>query len=372
MEMKKMLTIIFAIIGIVLGAMAIALLVVLILSPGKLPPLKDEQGKVIAGSISDKVFVEIGGVRQGMFIRSENPENPVILYVHGGPGEPALQFISALEKSERLEKYFTVCYWDQRGAGMSYSKSIDPSSINIDRMTDDAHEVTEYLKARFGKEKIYIVGQSWGTYLGVKTIEKYPGNYLAYIGVGQAADTMESERLSYAYMMKRAKEINDTEVIERLSKYDMDSFPWPDEGLKWFEYLAKARTNSLEKYGIGRLHRGVSFKDILQSFFQFKGYTLGEKINWFIGEDLSMVHLFPIVLNDNLFETSVNFEVPFYIIHGDYDYMTSQVIARKYMDAVSAPKKEYYAFPGSAHSPNMEEPEEFCRVVREIAAENPR
>jgi len=90
-----------------------------ITSPGKLPQFKDVQGNSIPVSMSEKVWVEVNGISQGMFIRGENPQNPVILYLHGGPGTPMLQFISYLEESERLEKYFTVCYWDQRGAGMT-------------------------------------------------------------------------------------------------------------------------------------------------------------------------------------------------------------------------------------------------------------
>jgi predicted alpha/beta-fold hydrolase len=155
----------------------IGVLIIFANSAGKLPLLKDEQGNVIPGSISEKAWIEVSGIKQGMFIRGENPQNPVILYVHGGPGTPMLQFISALEKrvkSERLEKYFTVCYWDQRGAGMTYSKSTDPATMTVEQMVEDTREVTEYLKSRFGQDKIYLLGHSWGSYLGVKTVEKYP------------------------------------------------------------------------------------------------------------------------------------------------------------------------------------------------------
>ncbi|WP_052297704.1 alpha/beta fold hydrolase [Leadbettera azotonutricia] len=113
----------------IIGILFAGVLLILITSPGKLPQLKDAQGNVIQGSISEKALIEVNGIRQGMFIRGENPQNPVILYLHGGPGTPMLQFISYLEKSEHLEKYFTVCYWDQRGAGMTYSKSTDPSTM---------------------------------------------------------------------------------------------------------------------------------------------------------------------------------------------------------------------------------------------------
>ncbi|MGL6199326.1 MAG: alpha/beta fold hydrolase [Lachnospiraceae bacterium] len=329
-------------------------------------PLKDVKGNMIQGSISEKVWVEVNGIRQGMFIRGENFQNPIVLYLHGGPGTPLFQFISYLEKSERLEKYFTVCYWDQRGAGMTYTKSTDPSTMTVAQMVEDTREVTAYLKSRFGQDKIYLLGHSWGSYLGAKTIEKYPENYLAYISIGQVSNQRESERLALNYMLNHAKDINDKDVIDKLEKYDpyADNFPQTD-------YLVKVRTEMLNKYGLGHLHQGVTYRDILKILFMFKEYTIIEKIKWLQGADFSMIYLFPEILKDDLFESSVKFEIPFYIIQGAYDYMVSHVLAKKYLDALSAPKKGFFTFSHSAHSPNMEEPEKFIEVFRKIASENP-
>jgi pimeloyl-ACP methyl ester carboxylesterase len=299
-----------------------------------------------------------------MFIRGENPKNPIILYLHGGPGTPMLQFISYLEKNERLEKYFTVCYWDQRGSGMTYSKSTDPSTMTVKQMVEDTHEVTKYLKSRFGQNKIYLIGHSWGSYLCVKTIEKYPENYLAYIGIGQVSNQTESERLAYNYMLTHARDINDKDVIEKLEKQDpyADDFPQID-------YLIKVRTAILNKYGIGHLHKGVTFQDILKTVFLFKGYTLAEKINWFLGADFSMIYLFPVLLKDDFFTSSVKFEIPFYIIQGVYDYQVSYVLAEKYLNIIDAPKKAFFSLDNSAHSPNMEEPEKFIQIFLKITGE---
>ena len=369
-----MLIIIFSFMGIIL----IGLLIVIANSPGKPEPLKDKQGNLIPLSISEKAWIEAGGIKQGMFIRGENPQNPILLYVHGGPSTPMLQFISYLEKTEKrehLEKYFTVCYWDQRGAGMTYSKSTDPSTMTIEQMVEDTREVTEYLKSRFGQEKIYLMGHSWGSYLGVKTIEKYPENYFAYIGIGQVSNSVESERLSYLYMLNHAKEINDKDAAEKLEKFDpyAQGFPFLQEKDHQLDYLI-VRTELLNRYGIGHVRffpKGMTFKGaILKTLFQFKGYTLREKINWFLGADFSMIHLFPVVMEDNLFISSVKFEVPFYITHGDYDYQVSQVLAKEYFDVLDAPKKEFFAFSGSAHSPNLEEPEKFIEIFRKIALDN--
>jgi pimeloyl-ACP methyl ester carboxylesterase len=378
---RRAMAILVSILGAVIGAALVGLLLVAINSTGKLDPLKDKQGNAIPGSISEKAWLEVGGIRQGMFIRGENPENPVFLYVHGGPGTPMLQFISYLEKigemdaDERLEKYFTVCYWDQRGAGMTYSKSTDPATMATEQMVEDTREVTEYLKSRFGQDKIYLVGHSWGSYLGVKTLEKYPENYLAYIGIGQVTNSVESERLSYEYMLGRAKEIGDEGVIKMLGKYDphAEGFPFVQEDGHTFDYLM-ARTDALNKYGNAHMHRfpkGMTFKGaIFLTLFDFKGYTLREKINWLRGVDFSFIYLFPLVMNDDLFVSSAKFDVPFYIVQEAHDYQVSQVLAEKYLYAIDAPKKEFFMFDNSAHSPNLEESERFVEIIREIAAKN--
>jgi pimeloyl-ACP methyl ester carboxylesterase len=367
----------FSMIGVIL----LGLLGILLNSPGKLEPLKDEHGNIIPGSISEKAWAEIGGIKQGMFIRGENPENPVVLYVHGGPGNPMLQFLEYMQKirrSERLEKYFTVCYWDQRGAGMTYAKSTDVSTMTIEQMVEDTREVTEYLKARFGQDKIYILGHSWGSYLSVKTIEKYPEHYLAYIGMGQTVNFAESDRMAYEYMLNHAKEIDDQDVVKKLEKFDpyTESFPLIQEEGHQLDYLA-VRTEALIKYGIGHIHnqellQGKSFNSMyLKAFYEFRGYTLREKINWFLGSDFSMVHLFPPLQKVDLFASSVQFDVPFYIIMGEYDYMTSRILAEEYLDLIEAPRKRFILFEDSAHSPNMDEPDRFVEVFRQIAEENP-
>ena len=380
--LKKVGKIMLVVLLSLIGALFICLLVVLINSPGKLPPLKNEQGNVIQGSISEKVWLEVGKIKQGMFIRGENPGNPVILYLHGGPGHPMMQFISCLERmgemaiNERLEKYFTVCYWEQRGAGMTYSKSMDPSTMTLEQMVEDMHEVTEYLKSRFGQDKIYLIGQSWGSYMGINAIQKYPEDYLAYVGVGQSVNFVESERLSYDYMINHAKEINDKNAIKTLGKYDpyTEGFPVMQKDGHELDYLID-RSKLVVKYGIGNMHKfpqGMTMnRAILRSLFEFKGYTLSEKINWFIGADYSMVQLFPPLVDIDLNASATKFEVPVYIVQGIYDYQTSQFLAEKYLNVIEAPKKEFFMFENSAHSPNLEEPERFIEVFRKIASENP-
>lgn len=148
--------------------------------------------------MNEKFFVEINGLKQGMFLQSENTENPVLLYLHGGPGSPEIAFAERLTTG--LEKLFTVCWWEQRGSGISYNRKITPKEMTLEQMVSDTIEVTHYLRNRFGKEKIYIMGHSWGSLLGVMTVKQQPELFHAYVGIGQIAQQMRSERLAYTYM----------------------------------------------------------------------------------------------------------------------------------------------------------------------------
>jgi len=362
---------VFKILGItllsIIGILLIGLVVLAVNSPGKLETLKDSEGKDIVGSLAEKNFIEIGGIRQGFFIRAENPENPVILFLHGGPGSPELPMLIPHEVSERLEKYFTVCYWDQRGAGMSFSNSIDPATMTATQMVEDTRQMTEYLQHRFNQEKIYLTGHSWGSYLGVKTIEKYPENYIAYIGIGQVSNQIESEKLAYDYMLQHAMEINDESAVKSLQMFDKNASDFP----KNLDYLMTVRSSLMNKYGIGFAHeKTISMMDMAEIILSFKGYTLSEKIKYLKGMNFSLTTLWNPVVEDNLFESSTTFQIPVYITQGKYDYQVSCTLAREWFDKIEAPQKAFFTFEHSAHGTIMEEPEKFVQIIREIALKN--
>ena len=327
----------------------------------ELEQLKDNNGEVILNSLTEKKFIEINGIKQGFFLRSENPENPVILFLHGGPGSPELALFYRYEILERLEKYFTVCYWDQRGAGMSFNNSIKPAAMTLEHMIEDTRQITEYLKHRFNQEKIFLLGHSWGTVLGIKTIKKHPENYAAYIGIGQVSNPQKSEKLSYDYMLHHAMEINDKQAVKKLKKFNSNSPDFPT-----MNYIITVRSQLMNKYGIGITRenfRAASEKNVLF----FKGYTLSEKIKYFQGMLFSVKHLWNSAISDNLFESSISFQTPVYIIHGKYDYQVSYTLSREYFEIIKAPDKSFFTFEKSAHSPNIEEPEKFIQIVRQIA-----
>lgn len=361
--MKKVGKIILIILGILVVILLIAFIILWINSPGKLRVLKDDNGDAIPNSITEKNYLTIGGIEQGFFLRGENPENPVILYLHGGPGSPELPLIEASEPTERLEKYFTICYWDQRGAGMTYSNDTPPESMSVSQFVEDTREMTEYLIERFGQRKIYLMGHSWGSYLGVKTIEKYPQYYYAYMGIGQVTDQLSSEQMAHKYMLHIAQETGDKKGVKQLGKFDPDAPGFPTK-----EYMLTTRTPYMNKYGIGITHKQFSMVSLLMDVMMFKGYTVSDKIGYAKGSLFSFDNAFYHVIDDKLSETSTEFRVPVYVIHGLYDYQVSCTLANRWMKIIHAPAKKIYIFENSAHSPNMEEPEKFVSTVREIAA----
>lgn len=171
--------------------------------------------------IHEKIFINIGNSRQGMFIIGEDINNPVLLFLHGGPGMPTL----FLEKQypTGLVQHFTVCYWEQTGGGISFDPEILPEEMSVDRIVKDAIEVTKYLMERFGKGKIYLMGHSWGSMIGVLTAEKAPELYEAYIGVAQITNQSESEKLAFKYMLKKYNEAGNKAMISKFESYNLEN-----------------------------------------------------------------------------------------------------------------------------------------------------
>jgi len=355
----KLLVMLILLVTILFGVL---LIIIKVKSPGELAAITGADGVVLAEGISEKVYCDINGEKQGMFLRGEDKNKPVLLFLHGGPGSPELAMGSGQEdKSARLEQEFVVCYWDQRGAGMSYNSDLDVSTMTPEQLVEDTKAVTLYLMERFNQEKIYILGHSWGSYLGIKTVEKYPEYYHAFMGVGQVVNQTESEKLAYQYMVEEANRRDDKAALKELARFDVNADDFPQQ-----KYIMSARTKYMNKYGIGIMHKDFSMGSMVIDTLLFEGYTFKEKLGFIRGMKFSQDNLFSYITEDNLIETSNRFEIPIYILHGDYDYQVSQVLAKEYWDVIEAPDKKYYAFTNSAHSPFWEEHDKFMEDIRDI------
>lgn len=310
----------------------------------------------------EKLFVEINGRQQGMFLQTENMENPVLLFLHGGAGSPEIAFTSKYPTG--LEKLFTVCWWEQRGSGISYNRKIAPREMTIEQMIADTVEVTRYLCRRFGKKKIYVMGHSWGSLLGVLTVQQHPELYCAYMGIGQLAQQDRSERLAYTYMLEQFRIANNQKMIRKLEKFSLDK-----GGAVTIGYLP-ARSAGMMKLGIGVMHKMTSMWSCVGIVLGYKGYTPLEKLKFPLGSSFSLKYLWDTVLQIDLIKQVPALKVPVYIFQGKYDYQVSYAVAKDYAAALSAPLKGFYTFENSAHSPCFEEPERMCHIIRNDVLQN--
>jgi len=342
------------IISLLLITIVIAAGFILLRSNSNPTPLRDERGEMIAGSLSEKVFIDINGYRMGMVIKSKDINNPVLLYLHGGM---PTYFLDASYPTA-LEDYFTVVWWDQRGCGLSYGK-IEGSSIPSELMISDTEEISKYLISRFGKEKIYLMGHSGGSFLGIKTASAHPELYHAYIGVAQISNQLESERLSLEYMIQKYKELGNTKMYETLSKATISK----ESGIS-YEYL-KIRDKAMHSIGVGTTRDMTSVVTglFLPSLLN-REFTIKEKINLWRGKSQSGVSwMWNEVVTTDLSKECLKFEIPIYFFHGVYDQTVSYKLAKGYFDLIEAPRKAFFTFENSAHSPVFEEPQKVKEIL---------
>lgn len=332
--------------------------VLLVWSPGKPKPFLDGNGKVLAGSISEKIHVNINGVEQGMFIKSKNKANPVLLFIHGGPGLP--EYFLTLNYPTGLEDCFTVCYWEQRGAGLSYSPDIPSGTITEEQLISDTLEVTSYLRKRFGQEKIYLMAHSWGSYIGIQAAARGPEMYNAYIGMAQISRPLESEKLAYKYMMEQYTIAGDKRLVRKLEGFpitEIDTVPNSYRSL---------RDEAMHKLGIGTTH---NMKSVVRGIFlpswKFPEYTLSEKVNIWRGKwSTCSTNMWNQMIATDLTAKVRELDIPIYFFHGIYDYTCSCTLAKDYFEKLQAPVKGFYTFEQSAHSPLFEEPEKMQHILQ--------
>jgi pimeloyl-ACP methyl ester carboxylesterase len=348
---------------IMLTILSISLVCILILvgvllaySQGKAKPFLDDSGKPLEGSISEKIFVDINGVRQGMFIKSKDTANPVLLYLHGGMPD----YFLTEKYPTGLENYFTIVWWEQRGSGLSYSTDITREAMTLEQMIYDTKEVTNWLRKRFGQEKIYLMGHSGGTFIGIQVAARAPELYHAYIGVAQMSNQLKSERLAYEYMVKKFLENGNTKMVRKLEAAPVtmtDGIP---------DAYRLLRDPAMHSLGIGTTH---DMKSVISGIFlpslTFSEYTLIEKINMWRAKSSSGISiLWNDILTTDLSERVPELKLPVYFFEGIYDYTCSYTEAKSYFEKLKAPIKGFYTFDRSAHSPLFEEPEKMQHILQ--------
>lgn len=332
-------------------------------SPGTTAPLVDEKGKPVPNSIAVLEQVELNGTKQWILIRGYDRTKPVLLILHGGPGSSEMPLFT---NNEALEKRFVVVNWDQRGAGKSYDPDLFNDAFTLQTFIDDTADLSRLLAERFRQpgsdsSKIYLMGHSWGTFLGIQTVEQHPELFRGYLGIGQVANQLLGEQLSYDWVLKQAKQRNDDDNVERLTEFGRPPYETPE---RWMDYLLPQR-NMVAQYG-GSLHKG-SFNDLVfQKLLFCQEYTLSDKMNYMVGALKTIERLWSVVINTNLNQTTPAVKIPVYIFQGLHDYQTPYSVAQDYFNRLQAPQKQFFTFDKSAHGPVFEEPELFLKRVDEV------
>jgi pimeloyl-ACP methyl ester carboxylesterase len=313
--------------------------------------------RLLRGGISEKAFADINGVRQGMFIQCTDATHPVLLCMHGGLPE----YFLTERYPTGLENDFTVAWWEQRGAGLSYSPGIPPETMTLEQFIADTLSVSNYLRNRFGKEKIYLMAHSGGSFIGLQAAARAPELYRAYVGVAQMVHQLESERRAYEYMLGRFKQAGNGRMVHKLEAAPVTRASGTPAG-----YL-RVRDRAMHSLGVGTAHDMTSVvRGIVWPSLTSPHYTLGEKARLWRGKASSGVSaLWDEMLTIDLADRVSELAVPAYFLHGVYDYTVSYQLARDYVGSLKAPLKGFYTFERSAHSPMLEEPQKTQKIMRE-------
>lgn len=301
----------------------------------------------------------INGVAQTILITGNDTSKPIILMLHGGPGFPEMPFFRTYNKV--LDNDYIMVNWDQRGAGLSYNDSIPASSMTISQMVSDAHTLVILLKKRFHREKIFLLGHSWGTCLGLKLVTQYPEDFYAYISLGQLVNMTDNERVSLAYTKEQARKTGNTKAIAELNTIPA-AYPLISTGV--LDNLYKERKWLTFFGGVihGQKDYAALFNSITAPEYKLYDAAMGPK-----AEGFSMGNLWSQILKENFFVSAKEIKVPVYFFVGRYDYNTPFSITEKYYKMVKAPFKKLVFFEKSGHMMPFEEPEKFNGLMKEIA-----
>lgn len=328
-------------------------------SLGKMPLFYNDNGNVIPDSISEKIYIDVNGAKIGLLITGKNKSNPVLLFLGGGPGIP--EYLLEYFHPTKLADEFVVCYLEYRGTSISYDSHIDADTLTTKCYLSDVAAVSDYLKNRFSKEKIYLMGHSFGTFIGIQAAFEHPETYHAYIAMSQIANQAESEILAYQYMLDQYRKMNNSKMIKEFEKYQITS---SDEAYDNY-CVSSLRDNAMHDLGIGTMHTMNSvITGIFLPSLRCKVYTPLERINIWRGKNfLATTPIGNERMRFNAFVDVPYLEIPIYFFGGIYDYTCCYSLQKKYFETIKAPLKGFYTFSNSAHSPLWEEPDRFIAIL---------
>jgi len=344
----------------ILGTLALAALIIMVAWPARISPVMGPGSAPLEDGVAEITQVVVGGHDQTIMIRGRSVDDPVILYLAGGPGGTDL---GAMRSDVTLEQDFVVVTWDQRGAGKSY-QALDPvETLTLEQMVADTIELTQYLRKRFDEERIYLVGNSWGTILGALAAEQRPDLYHAFVGTGQMVSVRETDIMFYEDTVAWAERTGQDELLSALDEVG----PPPYDDLLDYE-LALSYEHQWNPYP-----ELDTSKEMPGNLFVPEN-TFIDRVNGLRGFLDTFAVLYPQIQDVDLRDDVPRLDVPVTVVLGAHEARGRAVLAREWFDMLDAPSKELVVFEHSGHRPLFEEPGEFARVmaaVRDATYERP-
>ncbi len=336
-----------------------------VLTPrGRIPPVVQLDGEVAPNSIAEKVFVELNGHRHGMIIRGADCDAPVLLFLSGGPGIP--EYLLEAQYPSGLEEQFTVVHWSYRGTGLSYDSSLAPASLTTATYLDDILAVTNYLRQRFGQDRIYLMAHSFGTSLGLQMAAEHPQFYRAYLAMSQIVDQPASERLAIQFMTDAYRAKGNERMARKLAAFG--SLARDDELARWLS--SPLRDKAMHQLGVGTTrHMRSVITGIFWPSLRLAEFTAVERVNIWRGK--ALLTEAPVTRDSFAFDAAVlpGLQIPVFFLTGSHDYTCNHELQRSYFEQIQAPIKRFYSFTDSAHSPVFEQRDLARKVCAEIVVQ---
>lgn len=324
--------------------------------PASTAPIVGSDGLPLEDSVAELVMVDINGHQQGLMIRGRSVESPVLLYLAGGPGGTDL---GAMRRDVGLEQDFVVATWDQRGTGRSYP-ALDPTeTLTVEQMVDDTVAVTEYLLDRFGHDRAYLVGQSWGSGLGVLAAQARPDLYHAFVGVGQMVSFQETDVMFWEDTLAWAEERGDVALAERLR----GNGPPPYTDIRMYGPV----TSTEHQWNP---YPGFDPNNEMPAILFVPEYSFIDRVNAFRGFFDVVSVLYPQLQEIDFRADVPSLEIPYYMVLGEHEARGRAVPANEWFDLLDAPTKNLVVVEGSGHRANFDRPAEFAELMRQIASES--
>ncbi len=318
------------------------------------PPITDAQGNPLPGSIAVLEKVSLNGSEQWVSIRGKDANNPVLLFLAGGPG--GSQLATARFALNGLEEHFVVVNWEQPGAGRSFD-AVKRAALTPERYIEDAYTLVERLHQRFGEEKVYVLGESWGSALGIMLVQRYPELFHAFIGTGQMVAFLENDLMCYDFALNWARERGDTGKVDTLLRQGPP--PYYGKDVAWKEAAFLTDTYSYMNQNPAIRDNGANtFRDLAAP-----EYGLYDKVSWFRGVIETLGVVYPQLWEVDFRVQAAQLDVPVYFLIGRHDINAPTVLAEEYYSLLEAPHKEIVWFEHSGHTPWVHESGRFVQVM---------